>query len=346
MRDTDLIFLLGAGASKEAGIKITSEMISEIETNLLESDWGKYKKLYYYIKSSILYAKGLKGKYDSFVNIEDFMVVLTELLKKEENTVYPFISNWNYKLIELAGKDFENIDNFEREIREQLIEVWINIKDYSKASYFRKFKDLQSELLQRPLKIFSLNYDMCIEQSIGNKDLIELGFDENKEWNSNRFIDLQDTDKIVHLYKLHGSIDWHVINGMCKKCDVPTKDCSIIFGEKMKLQPIDPYFFMASELRKYLSDANILVSIGYSFGDDYINKMIKQAISNNSNLFILDVSNVKDDNSKQNRMRYIIECVGIKPDNINIVPKTAKEFMETELIKENFDKIINRNNEF
>lgn len=59
-RQNDIIILLGAGASLEAGISTSIRMIKDIEELLISrSEWQPYKKLYDYIKSSILYGMEL-----------------------------------------------------------------------------------------------------------------------------------------------------------------------------------------------------------------------------------------------------------------------------------------------
>ena len=52
----------------------------------------------------------------------------------------------------------------------------------------------------------------------------------------------------------------------------------IIFGRDFKLEAADPYLFYAYEFRRYCLLSKLIVSIGYSFGDAHINKMIAQGI--------------------------------------------------------------------
>jgi hypothetical protein len=59
----EVILLLGAGASYDAGIPISSRMISNVEELLQDntSKWEPYKELYYCLKSSIQYGFGITG---------------------------------------------------------------------------------------------------------------------------------------------------------------------------------------------------------------------------------------------------------------------------------------------
>ncbi len=347
IRSDSIIFLFGAGASKEAGIKITSEMISEIENTLIQDTWSKYKDLYYYLKSAILFSKGLKGNFSKYLNIEELMIVISDLVRSEENTLYPFIANWNFKFLELAGEGFINLKAFESEIRKRLFNSWISITSYSKASYFKKFIEFQNEY-EFPLEIFSLNYDMCFENAIGDLS-IETGFDDMK-WVGTTFKD-NNSEKKFHLYKLHGSINWYNDEGTCTKADGPISDEDyqkvMIFGEKMKLQPIDPYFFMVSEFRNKLENALLLICIGYSFGDDYINKIIEQSSHKNQEIIILDVSNTGDKEENINERKSIIKnAINIKEERININTLSAKKFIEDDLDLPKLKEIIYNDIEF
>ena len=53
-RSGDIVFLLGAGASVEAKIPMSADMINEIETLLgNDEDWKPFYELYNHVKSSI-----------------------------------------------------------------------------------------------------------------------------------------------------------------------------------------------------------------------------------------------------------------------------------------------------
>ncbi len=93
-RSKDIILLLGAGASAEAGIPVSGQMISYVE-NLLKTD--AERGLYNHVKSAIHFSAGLKGIYGDAVpfNIETLVNTLYELERNEEHPLYPFIAAWN-----------------------------------------------------------------------------------------------------------------------------------------------------------------------------------------------------------------------------------------------------------
>ncbi len=52
----------------------------------------------------------------------------------------------------------------------------------------------------------------------------------------------------------------------------------VIFGRDFKLETADPYLFYAFEFRRFTLASKLIVSVGYSFGDGHINKMLTQSL--------------------------------------------------------------------
>src|SRR5207302_745367 len=161
----DIIFLLGAGASVEADIPASGEMIDKIE-DLLRNDaeWKPYLRLYDHIKSSIYYSAGLKGLFQTDVpyNIETLVNTLYELERNEEHPLYPFIASWNSRFVALAQTDFLNVKQFRRLILRKL-KSWMSPDEISRANYYRGLISLQRDI-NFPIQLFSLNYDLCVER--------------------------------------------------------------------------------------------------------------------------------------------------------------------------------------
>ena len=172
----DVIVVLGAGASVEAGLLSSDAMTRRLEECISSADgkmamkWGRYKKLYRAVKSAILYghhltsAKG--GARVDDVNIEELVNVLTELAKAESHTIYPFIAAWNMELTKHGGADFANLKEFRRDIVNELVGSWVNVKNVEDCQYYKNFLKYW-EATRYSLRIFSLNYDMCVERACG-----------------------------------------------------------------------------------------------------------------------------------------------------------------------------------
>lgn len=338
-RKEDIIFLLGAGCSKDAGIATSEDMIKNIEQLIQhDSDWKKFEYLYNYIKSAILYSDGIRGIFDSRINIERLVNALSELSNREENTIYPFIGNWNTKLIELAGDEFKNIKSFKQKIFEKL-KKWVTLKDYRCASYYSKMINFRKSC-DFYIRIFSLNYDLCLEKNKGDS-YIELGFNEDtRKWDWNRFQPSENLSPDFYLYKMHGSIEWkRDDNGNLTYSEEVghIEEHNIIFGTNYKLQYIDPYLFYAYEFRHYSLIAKLIITIGYSFGDDHINGIMGQSLKNDPNQILLCVLLGKEDEEKPR----IQGKLGLR-DSSQIVLKnmTAKKFMEEELTIEKLQSLF------
>ena len=355
IKENNIIFFLGAGCSKEADIPISNEMVSRIETKLLnEDDWKPYTDLYYYLRSSIDYSEGIFGNFSNAFNIERLLIVMGQIEQRDKNIIYPFIGSWNIRLPEVAGKNFERITELKTLINKELYE-WVTPKNLvKKASYYKGFKKF-SNSVGKTIRVFSLNYDQCFEKVVGEDD-VEQGFDSKTyEWQQSNF----DVDNkiLFKLYKLHGSINWYTDKhtGKLMYSNHPVTNPELIFGIDTKLRSSDPYFYYTSEFRRWLlsMDCKLIVTIGYSYADQYINDLIAQALINNPSRQVLNISYLNDQDSNfNNNKNLLIKDITINklkfefPYNAHCVNqfflhiKSAKEFLTTEISTEFFSKYI------
>jgi len=338
-RDNDIIFLLGAGASADAGIPVSRRMVEEIEDSI-NGDWQKYKDLYYLIKSGIQYSAGLSGKSVNF-NIEILLFVLEELMQKESHLLYPFIGSWNVKFNEVVKDDFNLIQDFHSDIKQKL-NGWVIPRDYRNADYFKHLKKLKDELTF-PLRVFTLNYDKCIEENssrTGFEFSVERGFEEeetNRLWNYKRFDEVTpDSEADVYLYKLHGSIDWERDDEtkVVSCIDGAPSEPDLIFGTQNKLQFADPYLYLFSAFRFHTLKAKLIICIGYSFSDEHINGLISQALKQDQNSKVLVI---KYDNEEKSD---ILEVLKVHESQIVVKRSSAKDYFENELTTENLMAIF------
>lgn len=328
VKGENIIFLLGAGASYEANIPISFQMVNKIEELIMtHSKWKPHKDLYHYLKSSILYGDGIFGKFDKSFNIERLLIVITEIEKRDKNIMYPFIGTWNIRLTDLAGKNFENLNEFKELISLKLNE-WVKLKDYNQANYYEGFTSLKNEI-GNLLKVFTLNYDLCFERVVGKDQNVEVGFNgTTKEWHYSNFDSIESKD--FFLYKLHGSINWYLTKDKIKKLmisDDPVEIPELIFGIEHKMTSTDPYFFFSSEFRKQCldSETKLLICIGYSFSDEYINNIISQAVLEKDETQILVVSGPNGD--AQEIKKDISNKLNINKDSIIVETTGAKKFL-------------------
>jgi hypothetical protein len=332
-RNNEIIVLIGAGCSADAGICPSQNMIGLLE-DLLKNNkaWKSYGVLYNYVKSSLLYVSGIKGDFGKNIDIETLVNTLSELEKKENFILYPFIGNWNSRLLEIAGYDFQIIGEFREHIVEQL-KTWVTCKNYGDASYYKKLFDFQGEY-NFPLRIFSLNYDLCLEKNTPSGKILERGFDpDSRTWQSRRF-DPPVEEPNVYLYKLHGSLDWEREIGMgdiVSEVDRTPQKPDLIFGTDYKLTYVDPYLYYVSEFRKYSLEAKVILVIGYGFNDAHINSILRQALNYDSQKKLYVVN--------KDRKAVALELVK-KQEQIITKQYEAKVFLEQHLGVETLEKDI------
>jgi len=280
-KQDEIIFLVGAGISADAGVPVSSKMVEDVE-KLVNTEWSRFKDLYFLVKSGVEFSYGIQGKRPIF-NIEVLVNILNELEKKEMHPLYPFIGSWHIKFNEVIGNNFNLIKEFRESIIEQL-KSWVNPSDLRKADYLKKLSYLKAEI-NFPLRIFSLNYDLLLEKKLEEEALtIERGFEEDtREWNYKRFTELSE-EPDIYLYKLHGSIDWerNRETQVVRYIDSIPREPDLIFGTQYKMQYIDPYLFMISEFRHYCLKAKLIVCLGYSFSDEHVNSILSQSLLKNN----------------------------------------------------------------
>lgn len=346
IKENNIIFLLGAGCSKHAEIPVSYEMVDRIE-ELLKKEWNKFNNLYNFLRSSIEYSEGIFGNFDNHFNIEKLLIVMSEIEKRDRNMIYPFIGNWNLRLAEVAGNNFEKITEFKKLINSKLLD-WTNPKDLIvKAHYYNGFKKFKSEF-GNLIRVFSLNYDLCFEKVIGEDD-VEQGFDpKSNEWQYSNFDDIR---KLFCLYKLHGSINWYsdIHTGKLMLSNHPVQNPELIFGIDTKLKSTDPYFFYTSEFRRWIlhNDCKLIVTIGYSFADEYINDLISQSLINKETRQVLSIAPCDPNDIEKTKKFITEERLKLKHDHnkhcnsqFNIYPKEAEIFLESEISTDFFTKYI------
>lgn len=340
----EIVLLLGAGCSVEAGIPSSSMMINDIEALIsgekkddnTKVDWESYGKIYSHIKSSIIYGFGLNKKFGEKANynIEKLVDTLSELEKMEGHSLYPFINEWDRKLIKHAGQDFEKIKEMKKVIVDKL-QKWVTVDNYDEARYYSGLVEFRKAYTY-PLRVFSLNYDLCLEKHIGNAQL-ETGF-ENRKWTWRKFEEIPDISTTdIYLYKMHGSINWvrdEEDNLTYSDEVVKISHPELIFGTSYKMQYIDPYLFFATEFRKYTIESRLIIAIGYGFGDEHINGMLRQAIRSDPKIKILCVLLNGD------KKHIHKELNPKRDDQIIIEGMKAKQFIEQELAIDKLEELF------
>jgi hypothetical protein len=221
IESSQIVFFLGAGASKYADVPTTYEFVDkflDFFNNELDTYKGEEKKdqLQKEVKLATFLIQKLrtwKNARNEKVDIELLLETLTKLQNRETEPLLQVSPDLGMNLV---NQLFPEKADSQSDLDEIIDAIIINLKKFIKLKTIVKSRNI--EYLQplrgfiqeardngTPLDVISLNYDTCIEQFCNiYKMRYEDGFDIN--WNPETF-NRNGTD--IRLYKLHGSAIWY-----------------------------------------------------------------------------------------------------------------------------------------
>ena len=195
-------------------------------------------------------------------------------------------------------------------------------------------------------KIFTTNYDICIEQAAAKINLVLVdGFSHSVEQRYNRdhfHYDIvrrsQDgananyIDGVLHLYKMHGSMDWRrrVSDNVVIRSKSNDKDHQpvLIYPRSTKYQEayLPPYLDMFAAWQESLRepDTTLIIS-GFGFADDHVSAPIWSALESNLSirLILCDPFLARDHTAPRDDLKpyqsKIIELVKAKDSRITVL---------------------------
>jgi NAD-dependent SIR2 family protein deacetylase len=157
-------------------------------------------------------------------------------------------------------------------------------------------------------KIFTLNYDTLFEQAGRKKNFTIIdGFsfsfprvfsgrnfdydivlrDKSRVKEEDNFI-----NRVFHLYKPHGSVDWERKDGVINQSENVEK-ALMIYPKDSKYESSyeQPFFEMMSRFQQSLRKENImLICIGFSFNDKHIVTAVKEALEQNPSFQLMVIN--------------------------------------------------------
>lgn len=212
-------FLAGAGTSIPFGSKSIRD-ISKLEIDLN----GNLKKLYKEMRK--IYLDNSESK-----DFESFLGFLFNIL-----TLLPYKN----ELFDFKIADVGNIRNLISDIKKQFVEKYCSLpyfgetmKEYKKDNLFEIHQELIRKILVRPFplrrpNVFTLNYDLMFEKAMDKMGIVYVdGFVGTSErifkpesFNFDFYYPATTTEgkvnrleRVIHFYKLYGSIDWLKVQG-------------------------------------------------------------------------------------------------------------------------------------
>lgn len=190
------------------------------------------------------------------------------------------------------------------------------------------------------VKVFTLNYDTLFEQAgrKGNFTIIDgFSFSFPRYFSGRNFdydVVLRDksrlkeednfVNRVFHLYKPHGSVNWEKTKEGIKQSDIVEK-ALMIYPKDSKYESSyeQPFFEMMSRFQQNLRKDNVLlICIGFSFNDKHIVTAIQEALEQNPG-FQLMVINKGIDTSDGFKWLYNLAT---KHSNIVLVDELFSDF--------------------
>lgn len=287
---SDRIFLLGAGASVDAGMPTVTELTSDLR-NRLRAIRLEFEQVFALIE---------KDDPSVAQNYERFFEWLHLLLKV---CSVPFNKRIHTDINNSIINDMADIEMAVSGEIAKLLEGRQADPKYD-PNYLSALADYLPEVGR--LKVFSLNYDCCLEDACrsADSDLIT-GFDPiTKKWNPILF---QKQEKGINLYKLHGSLRWFGVRednqsrSHLELMELQPEDIGnlshslkmrpeprLVLGPGNKIQPDEPFIALFYEFQSSIMRAHECVIIGYGGGDEHINNAISHALD--AGVTIIDIN--------------------------------------------------------
>ncbi len=311
------IFFLGAGASHDASCKMSLQMLQELRSLVCSpSDYFTEAEceLVKFLLSCLHYHSewrtlDVNRRYNIQANIEEFALLIRRIKNRENFLPYPITGNWADKLTTLESKfreefkgntDVNIYEKLEDTIKGKLLFEWLEVQDTSFLNGLDDFLKENPEDFK--LEVFSLNNDLVLENHYDSAPPYR-GF-YSGSWRG--FDDVPNLEEFnrIHLYKLHGSLDWVRLNDGTiwekgKISDIVQEDGAsiehypfIIFGQGSKFFSVEPFFNLIQNFSKKLKERNYFFIIGYSFFDPYINNLlihaVREGVEDNKKIIIIN----------------------------------------------------------
>lgn len=152
-------------------------------------------------------------------------------------------------------------------------------------------KWIQAIAREKPVEIFTTNYDLLLEQALEEQ---RMPYFDGFIGSDSAFLDLESMAeddlpaRWARLWKIHGSINWWMTaeKKIRRSRDKAEGEQLLIYPSHLKYDESQqmPYYAMLDRLRVFLRSGQcVLLTCGYSFGDEHINAYIGQGLEGNPN---------------------------------------------------------------
>lgn len=290
MSHPSYILLFGAGASKPK-LPTAAEMTDKLVSEITKGTDDELKHALSFVLGGIHFLRGCEGEFPhQDINIEHVAMTLDALCSRQRHELSPFVGSWNELLQRFEGGNGKRrhcLDDLRRYLQDAVVR-WLETPAIGDIDHLGRLKDLRGRF-GCPVAVFTLNYDLCIEHALEDREMrFTTGFTP-LGWSAEEFAK---PEYDVRLYKLHGSLAWYrdddngaIYSRLRPPQDrVPVSDTQplIIFGIQNKMQPVDPFLHLSFTFSEQVKVCKVIGIVGYGFGDDYINRILGQGLARDS----------------------------------------------------------------
>lgn len=288
---TSVLVLLGAGASKDAGLPLALELTDELARYLQDrGDSAALDALNLIIGGlsfqGRVYGEGTSPQRD----IETVLRVAQQLARRNEHPLATYVGSWHPALERLAPNGEGVVFDSLTDIAEEVIHECLRAPEAkSKFKYLEELWELGFDIgEQLPPMVFTLNYDLLLESALQHQNRsFTTGF-ADCVWSG---VEFNDATR-MRIFKLHGSFGWfrHEQTGVLYDRDkaldrlditfesAGTRD-EVIFATDNKLRALQPFLWMFNEFDNAIARCRFVVTVGYGFNDEHINQIISNGMS-------------------------------------------------------------------
>lgn len=314
--------LLGAGASRDAQVPVSTEMTAKLAAMLNEHPQSRHTQAFNFVYGAMIQHAAARGVDPSAgLDVERVFTAVMLLADRRDLEVTPFVAAWHPAVdawdrpILASGFD-QNVAGAVRQDPGRLgsliahyVESRIGVGN---GETYRTLADSMIGALRRLLQpqdvgylepiaraarapggltVATLNYDTSIETAARAANVhADTGIEhwsKAREWNW--------AACGLRLLKLHGSIDWcwtataspgqPLPDLRIVETDSPLEEHrrpALVFGQGSKLVASGPFLSLLLEFERLLESVARLIVIGYSFRDDHINEIIRRWLADDA----------------------------------------------------------------
>jgi NAD-dependent SIR2 family protein deacetylase len=282
-----VIFLIGAGASFDAGMPLVAQLTEELRDRLpdVHDVNGNTRSEFPALFEAIAHHDDeVTRNYERFF---EWLALMGQVQRE------PFCrlacSRLEPRLVTAAAELAFTIK----------LPIWRILRSrHQRAAYQPSYLARLGDFVSNKgrLKVFTTNYDLCIEDACRSQGIdVITGFEPNTgQWSPSLF---RKQAPGINLYKLHGSLNWCLSDDLEDLVNRPLveryppqwdKEPELLLGPGSKLQPDDPFVTLYSEFHRAIRRAKVCVAIGYSFRDIHIGEPLR--VASHRGMTVVDVN--------------------------------------------------------